>query len=431
MRSSFNPFKRLKAWHIVLAALAVFVAVMVVVALFWQKTYLTLPEPVVIPPEEDGVEQPAVAAGLDKFDILLLGLDAREDEPELGERSDTILLLTIDPEDNYASILSIPRDTRVRYKEKWHKINEVFTIDGPEGSVAAVEELLNTSIDRYAVVDFRGVIDLVDLMGGVVVDIPKDMYKPLENINLKKGPQQTLNGYDALAYMRYRDEILSDMDRSERQKEVLLQLADKLLQPVNLLKLSSIADTALTYVQTNISLQEILALAKYGRTMLNNGVENRVLPGINDLYLGGWYYVPFLEEIGLPMNEAEKEYRDWLAQHAAELAAEAAEAAEDAEAAEAGEAEGDGTGEADGAEGVAGAESVDGAGAADAGSGDATVGVADTGTGGVTVGEADAGTGDAIAGEAAHTGEADATVAAAETGDAAVNTDTEASILDK
>lgn len=292
----------------------------IIIALFftvnsWQESYLTLPEPEVRPPVEEGAEPPpAVAAGLDKFDILLLGLDSREDEPEMGARTDTILLITIDPEDYYACVLSIPRDTRVRYRDRWRKINEVFSLAGAEGSVEAVEDLLEIAVDRYAVVDFQGAIDLVDLMGGVIVDVPIDMYKPLENIDLKKGPAQHLNGYDALAYVRYRDERLSDMDRSERQKEVLLQLADKILSPVNFFKLPTVARTALSYMETNVSLQEILTLAKYGRTILNNGVENRVLPGINDYYNGGWYYVPFLEELGLPIGEAEVEYREYLKQ---------------------------------------------------------------------------------------------------------------------
>jgi LCP family protein required for cell wall assembly len=231
--------------------------------------------------------------------------------------------VTIDPEEKYARILSIPRDTRVRYNDRWRKINEVYSSAGAEGSVKAVEDLLDMAIDRYAVVDFHGVIDLVDLVGGVVVDVPTNMYKPLENIDLKKGAEQHLNGYDALAFLRYRDSRLSDMDRSERQKAVLIQLAEKILMPANVFKLPTVAKTALTYMETNISLQEILTLAKYGRTILDNGVENQVLPGINDQYNGGWYYVPFLEELGLPMGEAEKEYREYLKQAQIKKAAEA------------------------------------------------------------------------------------------------------------
>jgi len=322
----------------------------------WQESYFTLPEPEVMQSIEEGVEPPAVAAGFDKFDILLLGIDYREDEPELGARADSIMLVTIDPDENYARVLSIPRDTRVRYLDRWRKINEIYSIDGANGCVAAVEELLQVVIDRYAVVDFRGVIALVDLMGGVVVDVPVDMYVPLENIDLNKGPEQELNGYEALAYMRYRDDILSDMDRSERQKEVLIQLTDKLLRPINILKLPTIASTALAYMQTNVSLQEVLTLARVGRTILSKGVENQVLPGINDFYRGGWYFVPFLEEIGLPMGEVEKDYLEYLLQVEEERAAQEALAKENSEEEPEGE---DRSEDADGVETLSGLENPD------------------------------------------------------------------------
>ena len=322
-----------RKWPLLIVAGAVIaVAVLVLMANSWQESYFVLPEPEVKPPEVEGAPPPpAVVVGLDKFDILLLGLDSREGEPELGSRSDTILLVTIDPEEKHARILSIPRDTRVRYRDRWRKITEVYSVGGVEASLQAVEDLLDMAIDRYAVVDFKGVIELVDLMGGVVVDVPVDMYKPFENIDLKKGPAQHLNGYDTLAYVRYRGGKLTDMERSERQKEVLLQLVDKILSPTNIFKLPTVARTALSYMDTNVSLQEILALAKIGRTILSNGVENQVLPGINDEYNGGWYYVPFLEEIGLPMGDAEKEYREYLKN------AKEAKAAQESQAADSGE----------------------------------------------------------------------------------------------
>ncbi len=313
--------------------MAVIVVVMSV-ANSLQDSYFTLPVTATVTPPpvevidgEDSVPPEIPVVTIDKFDVAVFGLDSREDEPELGARTDSIFLVTIDPDDYYASILSIPRDTRILYKDRWRKINEVFTIDGAEGSVKALEKLLSIHIERYAVIDFDGAIKLIDLMGGVDVDVPVDMYKPLENIDLKKGPNQHLNGYDALGYMRYRDERLSDMDRSERQKGVVLQLIDKLLQPVNILRIPSLASTALTYIETNISLQELLTLVKYGRTILNNGVENKALPGVNDLYKGGWYYVPFLEELGLPKSEAEIEYLEYLASRDEEQKNKAAEAA--------------------------------------------------------------------------------------------------------
>ena len=290
----------------------------------WQDRYFRLPEGEVKEntenPEEDSL---AVLAGYDNFDILLLGLDSRED-PAMGIRTDTMILVSIDTEANTAKLLTIPRDTRVRYRDRWMKINEAYHYEGPDSSVEAVEELLNTKIDRYAVVDFNGVTELVDLMGGVDVDVPFRMHKPLEGIDLEKGLQH-LDGAQALAYMRYRDSIHSDFDRSERQKEVLVQLAGKLVQPANLMKIGDLFDTAQKYMETNLTVQEAGALAKLGDEILANGVESQLLPGEGADYRGGWYWIPHTSELGLEESEAEKDYRQYKAEIAAEAARRAAE----------------------------------------------------------------------------------------------------------
>ncbi|MDR1192935.1 MAG: LCP family protein [Peptococcaceae bacterium] len=397
---------------------------------FWQRWYFRLPVGEV-KATETGEATPAAEAGFDKFDILLLGLDSREDA-SLGSRTDTILLVTVDGQDKRAQILSIPRDTRIRYNDRWRKINEVYSDAGAEGSCQAIEDLLNTKIDRYAVVDFKNLIQLVDLLGGVDVVVPVRMRKPLEDIDLEPGPQH-LDGRGALGYMRYRDETLSDMDRSERQKEVLLQLADRLTLPANVLRLPEIVKAAMAYVETNINGQEILSIAKYGREILSGGVENTVLPGVNDFFHGGWYYVPYLTELGLPASEAEVEYQQVLAERRQEEAAAAAAAAEaaagagtEASAAEAGaEASAAGAGAGAGAEAGtagAGAGASAEAGAAEAGAGTgAEAGAAEAGAG--TGAEAGDGTGTGVGAEAGEgagagaEGGAGVGAGAAETGD--------------
>ena len=284
----------------------------------WQDRYFRLPEGEVKEMEDPEEDSPAVLAGYDRFDILLLGLDSRED-PSLGMRTDTMILVSIDTTENKAKLLTIPRDTRVKYKGSWMKINGAFNYDKAAGSVQAVEELLDTKIDRYAVVDFEGVTELVDLMGGIDVDVPFRMHKPLEGIELDKGPQH-LNGEQALGYMRYRDATHSDFDRSDRQKEVLIQLADKMVQPANLMKIGDLFATAQKYMETDITIQEVGALAKLGREILNNGVESQLLPGEGGDMKGGWYYIPYTSELGLAASDAEVEYKKMKAEAAAEEA---------------------------------------------------------------------------------------------------------------
>lgn len=254
-----------------------------------------------LPAGETSSDETNPLAGFDKYDVLLMGIDGR-DEIDIGDRTDTIILATIDTKTMKARMLTIPRDTRIQYKDEWMKINGVYGIDGPQGTCNAVEDLLGTKIDRYAVVDFNGVIELVNLMGGIDVDVPKRMYKPLEKIDLQPGMQH-LDGLQALGYMRYRDAKLSDFDRSERQKQVIIQLAEKMMQPSNLLKITDISGTAMKYLETNLSTHEIIGFAKEGKGILNHGVDSILLPGVGKTIHGGWYYIPDLEQL----EQAEKE----------------------------------------------------------------------------------------------------------------------------
>jgi len=269
-----------------------------VIALLWLGFNLFFK----LPSGETSPDEMNPLSGFDKYDVLLMGIDGR-DEIDIGDRTDTIILATIDTKTMKARMLTIPRDTRIQYKDEWMKINGVYGIDGPQGTCSAVEDLLGTKIDRYAVVDFNGVIELVNLMGGIDVDVPKRMYKPLEKIDLQPGMQH-LDGLQALGYMRYRDATLSDFDRSERQKQVIIQLADKMMQPSNLLKISEISGTAMKYLETNLSTHEIIGFAKEGKTILNNGVDSILLPGVGKTIHGGWYYIPDLEQLKQAEMEA-------------------------------------------------------------------------------------------------------------------------------
>lgn len=257
--------------------------ILLLLVLLYQQIF-KLPEAEIAPPEE-----PGILSEYDHFDILLMGLDGRE-ETQGTNRTDTMILVSLDTKEFKGRLLSIPRDTRIQYQERWMKINGVYELGGADATVEAVEALMGTKVDRYAVVDFSGVEALVDLMGGIEVDVPKRMYKPLENIDLQPG-FQFLDGSQALGYMRYRDGSLSDFDRSDRQKEVILQLVTKALRPEKLLKLPEVIRTALKYMDTDLTTQEILSLAKAGNAFLDNGMESVLLPGKGATISGGWYYI--------------------------------------------------------------------------------------------------------------------------------------------
>ena len=198
------------------------------------------------------------AAPEEPFYMLLLGCDGRPGES--AYRSDTIILVRVDPVNKTVTMLSIPRDTMVTYKGSTMKINAAHFYDGPAGSVAAVSELCGVPISHYAEVNFEDFAIIVDAVGGVEVDVDTTIDDPhLPGIYIEPG-LQTLSGEEAMAYCRSRYFADGDYSRMRHQRTFLTALMGKVLSadPVTLVNLiNSFADV----VSTDMSLDQIVSLA--------------------------------------------------------------------------------------------------------------------------------------------------------------------------
>ncbi len=219
-------------------------------------------------------------ASLKKFNVLLLGSDARPGE-KVGN-TDTIMVAHVSPE--RIAILSIPRDTRVEIPGKGtQKINSAARYGGPELTAAVVSDLIGVDVDKYVLVRWEGFIKIVDILGGVTVDVPKDMYYDSGDgeeyiIDLKKGKQR-LNGRQALAFARFRNEALGDIDRSGQQLALMKSLIEQAKKPATLLKLPWLVPQLYKNVETNLDLQELLILARAGSNLNGVAVVTQTLPG--------------------------------------------------------------------------------------------------------------------------------------------------------
>ncbi len=207
----------------------------------------------------------------DQINVVLMGIE--------GKRTDTLLFVTLDTKDNTAKILSIPRDTYNPTEGKnglgQKKINAVYgfkEIGGPEGVADSVENLLGVTVDHFIEVDYDAVAAIVELIGGVEVDVPyrmkyDDIYAtPPLHIDFEPGVQ-VITGNEAMAYLRFRksnDGKINggDVMRIERQQDFLKNAAKKLVTP----KLPYIAYKAMEYVETDISAfnGSLLAVAMLG-----------------------------------------------------------------------------------------------------------------------------------------------------------------------
>lgn len=198
--------------------------------------------------------------------------------------SDVMLLFRFNPETKKLTMLSIPRDTRTQidgYGIK--KINAANVEGGPALSAKTVSELLGgVAIDRYTRINIQGVAKLIDALGGVTVYVPKDMKYSDDSqhlyVNLKAGKQH-LNGDQALQLLRFRHDDLGDIGRIQRQQLVIRTLMEQALNPVTLARLPQILSVIQSYIDTNLNVEELVALVGFGMRTNRSDVQMLMLPG--------------------------------------------------------------------------------------------------------------------------------------------------------
>ncbi len=198
--------------------------------------------------------------------------------------ADTMLLVRFDPATQKMTVLSIPRDTQVAIAQKgFRKINETNQLGGANLAAQTVSELLGgVPIDRYLRVNVQGVEKFIDALGGVTVFVPKDMkYNDFSQhlyINLKKG-EQHLDGAKALEFLRYRYDGFGDIGRVQRQQLFMRALVEQSLKPQTLLRFPDIIHVVQSHIDTNVSLEELAALAGFASQTQRSDVQMLMLPG--------------------------------------------------------------------------------------------------------------------------------------------------------
>ncbi len=208
-------------------------------------------------------------------------------QPEINSfdgLSDVMLLVRFDPEKKKIVSLSIPRDTRTEIEgHGMKKINAANVDGGPALTAKTVSHLLDgVGIDRYVRINVLGMAKLIDALGGVTVYVPKDMKYQDDSqhlyINLKAG-QQHLNGDQALQLLRFRHDALGDIGRIQRQQMVMRALIDQTLNPGTVAQLPKILDVVKDHIDTNMTVEELVALLGFGVQTSHSNMHMLMLPG--------------------------------------------------------------------------------------------------------------------------------------------------------
>ena len=208
--------------------------------------------------------QPGLTDG--PINVLVLGVDTRPDSQEMGSRTDTIMLVQVVPKSGDVKLLSVPRDLFVEVEpgEK-DRINAAYNYGGVEETIAALENYSGVPIDHYAVVDFEGFEKIIDAMGGVRVDVGEGQFP--EKWEMGEGVQR-LNGHKALIYARYRGTPGADIDRMQRQRELVAALRSEALRWNTVKTLPDIMEVMDENVATDLDFDAAMTL---GQILIRRG----------------------------------------------------------------------------------------------------------------------------------------------------------------
>jgi polyisoprenyl-teichoic acid--peptidoglycan teichoic acid transferase len=215
---------------------------------------------------------------------LLLGSDASAGG---ASRSDTIVVTKAG-----GGMLAVPRDTLVGIPGVGEdKINAAFAAGGPDLTAQTVENLTGVTVDDYVVVNFGGVKDIVDAMGGITVEVEEPIEVGIEGqpVSIPAGTRE-LDGLEALAYVRYRGGPTADIGRIGRQQRFLRELVQESTSPSNLMSLPATARATWRNIDTNMNPLEAARFA--ARTRLSGIEEAELYPGAPRYIEGISYWVP-------------------------------------------------------------------------------------------------------------------------------------------
>src|SRR5690625_3218552 len=229
----------------------------------------------------------------EKINVLLLGIDAEDNQEG---RSDAIMVMQLDPEEDSISIVSIPRDTRTEIVGRGvqDKINHAFAFGGAEMSIATVEELLDIDLDYYVSINMDGLVELVDELG--TITIHNDIAWSDKGYDFTEG-KVVMDGDQTKSFVRMRKQDPSgDFGRTQRQRKVIEGIINEGAQVGSVPKFSSMMDILGTNMNSNIDFDDMKTLFGSYRDTRRNITEH-MIDGSGETIDGIYYLIVPDEEI--------------------------------------------------------------------------------------------------------------------------------------
>ncbi|AXI10573.1 LytR family transcriptional regulator [Oceanobacillus zhaokaii] len=247
--------------------------------------------------EKSDLRDEVVSISKDPVSVLLMGVEDYSTNGDNG-RTDTLMIATFNPDDERLKLVSIPRDTLVEIAGRGiqDKITHAHAFGGKKMTIETVENFLDIPIDYYATVNFDAFKNVIDILGGVTVDVPFDFQqnsddRKAEKLQFYEGEME-LDGRYALAYARMRyEDPRGDIGRNERQQEVIQAIISKALSVGTVTKIDDLAREVGSNVETNMRISEVLGFAKEYSDFSTSKIDKLKLETYEERINGGSYQI--------------------------------------------------------------------------------------------------------------------------------------------
>lgn len=229
-------------------------------------------EPTRNAPDKPAPEDPPKASA-ESLNVLVLGVDRRPEDPEGSQsHSDTMMLVKVSPQTGSVELLSVPRDLLVEVAPGVEdRINSAYADGGVERAKSVMENLTGIPVDRYAIVDFEGFMEVIDALGGITLEVEQRIRVGIEGhrVYIPAGTQE-LDGLEALAYARYRGTPCGDLDRIERQQQLVSALRAQALEWNTITRLPKVVKILKESLDTDMGIVQAVSL---GRALIGYGAD--------------------------------------------------------------------------------------------------------------------------------------------------------------
>lgn len=231
--------------------------------------------------------------------FLLAGQDKNSGKNGDHTRTDTLMLIKMNLSKGKVDILSLPRDTRVPVRGNLDKINHASAYGGIELTMKTIREWLDVDVDYYAAINFESVVQIVDIIGGVELDVPEAIANELK---ISPGVHK-LDGEQALTYVRHRKSyVTGDLGRVGAQQVFMKALLNEIIKPKNILRLPTVISSVTKEINTNIKTTQAMPSIFSLGNLKTADIQSHTIPG-DGAYIGGISYYVYDREKTIELRD--------------------------------------------------------------------------------------------------------------------------------